>query len=245
MRNGAQMSLTAQSRVVVVGGTSGIGLAVAHAVSKRGAAVVIGSRSAKSVDKALGELPGARGTQVDVTDPASLNSFFAEAGEFDHLVYTAGDDIVRAPIADYSPEKAHAFFEVRVFRAFDTVRAALSTLRPTGSITLTSGAGAYLGGPGRLLSAAVGGSLISAGQSLAAELAPIRVNVIVPGIVRTPLYASMPQQAREEMFTHASSHTLVGRAAEPEEIAESYVHLMEADYVTGTVSLVEGGLLRT
>ncbi|MFR9803737.1 SDR family oxidoreductase [Pseudonocardia sp. RS010] len=238
------MSITSESRVVVVGGTSGIGLAVARAVTKRGAQVYIGSRSSESVEKALAGLTGGAGRQVDVTDPESLQSFFAEAGEIDHLVYTAGDDVIRAPIAEYTPLKAQTFFDVRLFRALDTVRAALPALKSTGSVTLTSGAAAYLGGPGRVLNAAVGGAIISAGQSLASELGPIRVNVVVPGIVRTPLWDRMPQETQDEMFANAGSQTLVGRVAEAEEVAETYVHLMAADYVTGTVSLVEGGLLR-
>src|ERR1700722_10838261 len=89
------VSLTSTSRVVVLGGTSGIGLAVALAAAVAGAQVVVGSRSAGSVERALAQLPGsAAGRAVDVTAPGSLQSFFAGAGEFDHLAYTAGDALV-------------------------------------------------------------------------------------------------------------------------------------------------------
>ncbi|GAA2543191.1 SDR family oxidoreductase [Winogradskya consettensis] len=236
------MSLAPNSRVVIVGGTSGIGLAVATAAAATGADVVIGSRSAQSVERALAQLPGnTKGHTVDVTSPESLTSFFARAGEFDHLVYTAGDDLVRMPISDYTPDQAQRFFDIRLFRALDSVRAALPTLRTTGSITLTSGAAAFRGGAGMLLGATVSGAMISAGRSLAAELSPVRVNVVAPGVVRTALWAGMPEQEQEALFATAGTHTLLGRIAELDDVAKTYLHLMDQNSTTGTVVLVDSG----
>lgn len=192
--------------------------------------MIVGSRSAPV-------LP------VDVTSPASLASFFAEVGAFDHLVYTAGDALARGVIADYDPERAHEFFDIRLFRALDAVRAALPTLSGTGSVTLTSGAAAFHGGTGRLLGTTVSAAVIAAARSLAAELAPIRVNVVAPGIVRTPLWSSLPLEAQEALFARAGGETLLGRVAEPEDVAKAYVALMEQDYVTGNVSIIDGGRL--
>lgn len=236
------MSLTSTTRVVVLGGTSGIGLAVALVAAGAGAQVVVGSRSAQSVECALAQLPdNATGRPVDVASVESLQSFFAEVGEFDHLVYTAGDELVRATIADYTPEQAQRFFNIRLFRALDSVRAALLTLRSTGSITLTSGAAAYRGGAGWLLGAAVSGAIISAARSLATELAPIRVNVVAPGVVRTPLWSGMTEEYRETLYASAGDETLLGRVAEPDDVAKTYIHLMDQNHTTGTVSLVDGG----
>ena len=236
------MPLTPSTRVVVVGGSSGIGLAVAKTAAAAGASVVIGSSSPTSVRRAVDDVPGiARGIAVDVTDPGRLESFFAEVGAFHHLVYTAGDDLVRGTIAEYDPDQAHAFFDIRLFRALDTVRAALPTLDPAGSITLTSGAAAYHGGTGRLLGATVSGAVITATRSLAVELAPIRVNAVAPGIVRTPLWAALPQDARDGLFAGAGGATLLGRVAEPEDVAKAYVGFLEQDYVTGNVAVVDGG----
>jgi NAD(P)-dependent dehydrogenase (short-subunit alcohol dehydrogenase family) len=235
------MSLEPTSRVVVIGGTSGIGLAVATAVHTAGAQVVIGSRSATSVERALTQLPGARGYAVDVTSPDSVQSFFSTVGDFDHLAYTAGDALTAGLIADYTPEQAQQFFDIRLFRALDTVRASLSTLSPTGSITLTAGAAAYRGGPGALLGAAMSGAVIAAGRSLAIELAPRRVNVVAPGIVRTPLWSGMTEDEQQSIFASAAGKTLVGRVAEPEDVAKVYLHLMDQDYTTGTASLADGG----
>ncbi|WNV86892.1 SDR family oxidoreductase [Umezawaea sp. Da 62-37] len=236
------MSPTSPTRVVVLGGTSGIGLAVALAAARTGAHVVVGSRSAKSV----GHLPAtATALPVDVTSSESLRSFFAEVGRFDHLVYTAGDALVRAAIADYDPERARRFFDIRLFHALDSMRAALSTLSPTGSITLTSGAAAYRGGAGRLLGSAVSGAVNSAVRSLAVELAPVRVNAVAPTVVRTPLWSGMAEEDRERMFALVGGGTLLGRVAEPEDVAKAYLHLMDQDYTTGTVSLVDGGAVLT
>ncbi len=235
------MSLEPTSRVVVIGGTSGVGLAVAHAARKAGAQVVVGSRSAETVDRALAQLPGATGRPVDVTSGESVQSFFDSVGEFDHLVYTAGDAIAGGLIADYRPEEAQRFFDIRLFRALDTVRASLSSLRPAGSITLTAGSVAYRGGPGTLLGAAMSGAVISAARSLANELAPRRVNVVALGIVRTPLWSGMTEEERTSLFASAGNNTLVGRVPEAEDVAKSFIHLMDQDYVTGTVSLVDGG----
>jgi NAD(P)-dependent dehydrogenase (short-subunit alcohol dehydrogenase family) len=236
------VSLTSTTRVVVLGGTSGIGLAVALVAAGAGAQVVVGSRSAQSVECALAQLPdNATGRPVDVASVESLQSFFAEVGEFDHLVYTAGDELVRATIADYTPEQAQRFFNIRLFRALDSVRAALLTLRSTGSITLTSGAAAYRGGAGWLLGAAVSGAIISAARSLATELAPIRVNVVAPGVVRTPLWSGMTEEYRETLYASAGDETLLGRVAEPDDVAKTYIHLMDQNHTTGTVSLVDGG----
>lgn len=207
---------------MIIGGTSGIGLAVAQAAAATGAQVIAGSRA----------------TKVDVTSPDSIASFFAETGPFDHLVYTAGDELVRGPITGYDPELARKFFDVRLFRMLDTVRLALPTLSISGSITVTAGAAALRGGTGKLLGASVGGAVIAAARSLAVELAPIRVNVVAPGLTRTPLLAGMP-------LDQAGAGTLLGRIAEPEDVAKAYVSLMDQDYLTGNVTVVDGGSVLT
>jgi NAD(P)-dependent dehydrogenase (short-subunit alcohol dehydrogenase family) len=217
------VSLSSSAKVVVIGGTSGIGLAVAQAAAAAGAQVFVGSRSEQSVERALALLPAhAHGLSVDVTSGASMGAFFAGAGAFDHLVYTAGDELVRGAIADYDPRQARDFFDVRLFRALDAVRLALPTLNGSGSVTLTSGAAAFRGGAGKLLGSTVSGAIITAARSLAVELAPIRVNVVAPGIVRTPLWAG-------------ASLDRFGRVAEPAEVARAYLGLMEQDYATGSV----------
>jgi NAD(P)-dependent dehydrogenase (short-subunit alcohol dehydrogenase family) len=238
------MSLSPASRVVILGGTSGIGLAVARAVAAAGATVIVGSRNPDSVAAAVARLPGsASGQVVDASSSDGLAAFFESAGPFDHLVYTAAGRLTAMPLADYTPEKAWDFFGLRLVSALDAVRLAVPRLAADGSITLTSGTAAFKGGKGWLLGAAASGAMISAAKSLAAELAPIRVNVVAPGVTRSPLWARLPTDEREEMYRQAAASLPLGRVADADDIAKAYLQLMDQDYATGVVSVIDGGAL--
>jgi NAD(P)-dependent dehydrogenase (short-subunit alcohol dehydrogenase family) len=217
------MTITTGTRVVILGGTSGIGLATAKAAVVAGTSVVVASRKPTSVASALAELPGtAEGYAVDASSSAALVDFFGHLGTFDHFVYTAGDNLVPATLDTYTPEQGRAFLELRVVRA---------------------GTAAYRGGTGWFLGSAASGAIISAARSLAVELAPIRVNVVAPGVVRSPLWAGLPDTERETMFHALGEHLPSGRIAEVEDVAKAFLNLMNSDYVTGTVSVVDGGAL--
>ncbi len=238
------MSLTTTSRVVILGGTSGIGLAVAKAAAAAGASVAVASRNPDSVAAALAQLPeGSTGRVVDVSSSSEVEAFFTEIGEFDHLAYTAADHLTSTPLGDYTPEKARRFLELRLVYAFEAVRLAVPHIRAGGSITLTSGTAAFKGGTGWLLGAIVSGATISAAKSLAVELAPIRVNVVAPGVVRSPLWSEIPEAEREKMYATAGSGLPLGRVAEVEDAAKAYVQLMDQDYATGVTSVIDGGAL--
>ena len=238
------MALNSDSRVVILGGTSGIGLATAKAAAAAGASVTVASRSPASVAAALAGLPaGSAGRAVDATSTADLEAFFAAVGPFDHLVYTAGDNLAFTPLKDYTQDKGRAFLALRVVAAFDAVRLAVPYIRPGGSITLTSGTVAFQGGEGWFLGAAASGATISAAKSLAVELAPVpvRVNVVAPGVIRSPLWAQLPEADREAMYENVSRGVPLGRVGAVEDAAKAYVQLMDQDYATGTVSVVDGG----
>ena len=108
---------------------------------------------------------------------------------------------------------------------------------------MTSGTAAYRGGAGWLLGAAASGATISAARSLAIELAPIRVNVVAPGVVRSPLWSKMSEGDREGMYRAAGEALPLGRVAEVEDVAKAFIQLMDQDYATGTVSVIDGGAL--
>ena len=238
------MSISAASRVVVLGGTSGIGLATAKAAAAAGAWVAVASRNRASVESALAELPaGSAGRAVDASSAEELAAFFHFIGDFDHFVYTAAGALAPARLAEYTAKAGRAFFELRLVAALDAIRVAVPHIRPGGSITMTSGTAAFRGGAGWVLASAASGAIISAARALAVELAPIRVNVVAPGIVRSPLWSELPEAEREAMYDSIGPGLPLGRVAEVEDVAKAYLQLMDQDYVTGTVSVIDGGTI--
>jgi NAD(P)-dependent dehydrogenase (short-subunit alcohol dehydrogenase family) len=238
------MSISTASRVVILGGTSGIGLATAKAAAAAGASVVVASRNPASVRSALAELPaGSAGHAVDASSTEELEEFFGFVGDFDHFAYTAAGPLVSTSLADYTTDKGRAFFEVRVVTALNAIRLAVPHIRPGGSITMTSGTAAFRGGAGWFLGSAASGAIISAARALSVELAPIRVNVVAPGVVRSPLWSEISETEREEMYDSIGRGLPLGRVAEVEDVAKAYLQLMDQDYATGTVSVIDGGTI--
>jgi NAD(P)-dependent dehydrogenase (short-subunit alcohol dehydrogenase family) len=229
-------------KVVIIGGTSGIGLATAHAACEAGADVLVVSAKQSSVDRALAELPaGTSGRTLDVFDVAAIRSFFAEVGEFDHLVYTAGESLVLMPLTELDMNQARTFFQTRYFGALATVAAATPHLRTGGSITLTTGVAADRPRPGWSIGASVCGAVDALTRALAVELAPIRVNAVCPGVVRSPLWRDMSEADQEQMYDSISLSVLVGHVGETDEIAQAYLYCMTQTYATGSVLTVDGG----
>ena len=234
----------AQQQVVVIGGSSGMGLATARAAVLEGAAVTVASSSSERVDAALSELPaGCAGAVVDVRDEAEVAALFERVGDLDHLVFTAGDAFTPRPLADLSLHDARAVFDVRFWGAVTVINCAAPRIRPGGSIALTTGTVGQRPVPGAALAAAGAGAAEGLVRGLAAELAPLRVNAVRAGAVRTPLWDAVPQPEREALFTRLAQRTLTGTIAEPEEIASAHLYLMQNRSVTGTVLTVDGGLL--
>lgn len=238
------MTLDSSSHVVVLGGTSGIGLAVARRAADAGAAVTIASRNPASIERALGQLPaGVAGRTVDATSPADVGALLDAIGPFDHLAYTAAENLVGRTLDAITAEVAADFFGLRLFHAIDAVRLAVPHLRPGGSITLTSGTAAFKGGAGWALGSAACGATNALVRSLAVELAPLRVNAVAPGVLRSPLWSGMSEADREAMYAGVGAALPLGRVGETDDAAKAYVALMDQDYVTGTIAVVDGGTL--
>ena len=237
------MSLRDQ-RVLIIGGTSGLGLAVADAVIERGGSVVVASRQQSSVDRAVAQLGSrAAGTIADPRVEGSLAELLEFAGPIDHLVYTAAEALQMTMLADLEPERIRDFWETRYVGALSAVRAAMavSAIREGGSIVLTSGNAALRPGPGWALGASVCGAMDALTRQLALELAPIRVNNVAPGVTRSPLWSVMTEAEQEAMFEQIGSGVPVGRVADPADVALAYVYAMEQPMATGTSILVDGG----
>ncbi|BBC92532.1 MULTISPECIES: SDR family oxidoreductase [Streptomyces] len=229
-------------RVVVLGGTSGIGFAVAEGAVREGAEVVVASRRRESVDAALKRLPeGARGEVLDTTDEAAVRGFFEGLGAFDHLVYTAGETLLLESVADTELDRAQRFLDTRLWGAYRAVKHGAGSIREGGSIVLTTGTAGYRPLPGSSVVSALCGAMESLTRALALELAPLRVNVVAPGVVRTELWRELPEAEREGLYGAAAGSLPVGRVGEPADVAEAYLYLMRGGYSTGSVVVVDGG----
>lgn len=231
-------------RVVLIGGTEGLGLATAHAAAAAGAQVVVVSSRPANVERALAELPSnAQGEAIDVRDERQVKALFERIGAFDHLVYTAGETLVLAPVMSTEIATQKRFFDIRFWGAFAAVKYAAAHIRPGGSIVLSSGTASQRPGPGWAVAASALGAMEALCSALAVELAPIRVNLVRPGMVRTDMWREFPEDTREEMFRTTGQSLPVDRIGEPADIARSYVHLMEQEYATGSIVTVDGGSL--
>lgn len=231
-------------RIVIIGGTSGIGLAVAQGAIAEGAEVVVGSSQAAKVETAARQLGNrASGHAVNVRDDASVTAFFGEIGPFDHLVFTAGDwgaAGLNRPTID-EPDRAADIFAVRYWGALAAIRRGRGQIREGGSITLTNGLVAHRPRKGGALSTAMAGGIEFLTRGLAVDLAPIRVNAVCPGAILTGVWDGIPEDRREEQFQRMTRNLLVPRVGLPDEVAEAYLYLMKAGYTTGQILLVDGG----
>ena len=231
-----------QKRVVVVGGSSGIGLAVAQQAASQGAKVVIISSNAERVQQAVECISGeAEGQAVNVSDEGAVATFFAKLGSFDHLVFTAGDALQLNDIAATDLAKARHAFELRYWAALAAVKYASPQIRKDGSIVLTTGVAGRRPHKGWTVVASICGTIEALTRALAVELAPIRVNAVCPGVVRTNLWQSMNADAREQLYESVGNSLPVGRVGAPYDIAQAYLFLMQEGFSTGQTVVVDGG----
>jgi NAD(P)-dependent dehydrogenase (short-subunit alcohol dehydrogenase family) len=236
----------ADQRIVIIGGSSGTGLATARGAAAAGAAVTIASSDQGRLDAALAGLPGnCDGVVVDTRSEADVAALFARAGQLDHLVYTAGEAPAQRALKDLSLDEARALFEVRFWGAIAAVKYAAPRVRPGGSIVLTSGTIGVRPAPGAALAASGAAAIEGLTRGMAVELAPIRVNAVRPGAIRTPMWNGIPEPQREALFATLAGRTLTEAIGEPDQIAAAYLFLMENGYVTGTVLTADGGSILT
>src|SRR5450830_246307 len=228
--------------IVILGGTSGIGFATARAALAQGAKVIVSSSNKDKVDTAIAALgAGASGFAADVNNAASMGSLFKEIGHVDHLVYTAGESLLIGNLDSIDMDAIRKAFDVRVFGAMAAIKAALPYLQQGGSIVLSSGIASSRAPKGLTIGASICSAMEGLTRALAVELAPLRVNIVSPGFVRTPLWSNMPDDDREAMYQHAGSSLLVGRVGEADEIAQAYLYLMNNTFVTGQTVVIDGG----
>jgi NAD(P)-dependent dehydrogenase (short-subunit alcohol dehydrogenase family) len=239
--------LNAQDEVVVVfGGSSGIGEAVARRVLARGSRVVIAGRDPGRLAAAAGRLEGAvRTAAVDATDRDAVDGFFAsEVTAVDHLVLSFSTGRAGGPFRDLRMSDLAAAVAGKLVAYLSVLQASLPRLRADGSVTLIGAGSAAASLPATAGLAAVNGGLDAAIRPLAVELAPLRVNVVAPGVIETPWWAAMPEPVRRGVFARAAAAP-AGRAGTPDDVAAVVALLIDSGYVTGAVIPCDGGLRLT
>ena len=227
------------SRVLVLGGSSGIGLAAAKSAADAGAKVTIASRSAEKVNAGAAHVGNAAaGIALDTTDDAALEAFFVKHPEWDHIVVSvaAGKS---AGLHGMTVAEAYGNMNAKFWTAYKTAK--LAKITPDGSLTLVSGFLSQKPNQDALLQGCINAALESLGRGLALTLAPVRVNTVSPGLIDTPIRAAMPADKKKAVLDHAAATLPVRRVGQPEDVAEAILMLMTNPFTTGSTLFIDGG----
>jgi NAD(P)-dependent dehydrogenase (short-subunit alcohol dehydrogenase family) len=226
-------------KVVVVGGSSGIGLATAELAKREGADVIVASRNVAKLD-AVAEKLNAIAIPADVTSDDSVAKLFRNCGPVDHVVVTAAQ-LRTGPFKTVSMEDVRSTMEGKFWGAWRVAKSA--EIRPGGSLTLVSGYLSIRPRPNSAIISVANGALESLARALALELAPVRVNAVSPGIIDTPIRAAMPEEARKDMLAKAAASLPVGRVGLGEDVAQMILAVMTNGFATGSTVYLDGGAL--
>ncbi|TVY75772.1 Short-chain dehydrogenase/reductase ATR9 [Lachnellula suecica] len=227
-------------KVIVVGGTSGIGFGAAQAYIDAGANVVVVSSNEGRVNDAVKRLnsPNVSGAVGNVREEESFIELLKGFAPVDHIVFSGVDTIIRGKLEDLDLDEAKHLFGVKFWGAVIIGKAVkkYDIIKPGGSLTLTSGTAALKPGKGASTGGALNGGVIVLTKGLAGDLSDkkIRVNVVTPGLVQSELWGKMGKTEEEIKSMVENTSLPVGFVATPDDIAEAYLYLAKADYATGT-----------
>lgn len=233
-----------REHVMVIGGSSGIGLGVARVALRSGAITTIVGRSEDRIRRAVTELgnPDRLLTvSADVTDEDQVSALFEHAAPLDHVILTAADIVAYQPVRELDLTAARRTIESKLIAGLLVAKHAAASLRSGGSITFTGGIATDRPTPGGSVVAAVNSALSGLARGLALELAPIRVNVLSPGWVETPVWDKIAGANKHTVLSGMADRLPVGRIGEPEDIGEAALFLAHARHVTAAVVPVDGG----
>lgn len=227
-------------KVVIIGGSSGIGLATARAALEEGASVVIASRSKEKLEKANQQLGNkALIYEVDLAARDSLQHLFQEVGELNHLFISAADPR-SGLLMNTDMEEIRSSLETRFWGTYCATQLAAPRMSQDGSITYMSGNAAVKAIKGSSVGSASVAAVEAFARGMALELAPIRVNVVRAGLIDTPLLDRYGDQRQTIIENYAKRLPLkrIGTAAD---VAEAVIYLMKSTYTTGIILQVDGG----
>jgi NAD(P)-dependent dehydrogenase (short-subunit alcohol dehydrogenase family) len=228
------------NKIVVVGGSSGMGRAIAKKSYQLGGQVTIASRSKerlRAAAKYIGE--GTEIVMVDTTNEASVSQLFKQVGKINHLVIS-GSSVRTGTLRDMPLEDGLYTMQSKFWGPY--LCAKYARIGSGGSITLFSGILSRRPGLNDAVLGPVNAAVESLGKALARDLAPVRVNTISPGMTQgTGAYSKMDEKTRQSMFDAIASRLPVGRVGVPENIADAAIMVMMNPFITGTVIDVDGG----
>lgn len=235
-------SVLKNKKIILFGGSSGIGLATAKLAAAEGAKVVVVSGNQNRINNALKELPeGSEGFAVDLSKEENIEQFFETIGNFDHLVYSAGENLVLNTIDQTNIDEARSFWNVRYWGAFAAVKYGATHINAGGAISLISGTAGARPGVGWSVGTSICAAMEGFVRAMAVELAPIRVNAVVPGFIDTNLWGGINEADRKVMFDQHAEKLPLKRIGEAEDVALAFVYLMKQQFGTGQNITVDGG----
>ena len=248
-------SKLAGSKVLIIGGTSGIGFCVAEACLEMGATVIVSSSSSSRIETAISRLlkayPSAKdrvsGYPCDLGTSSTLEQnvkhLFEQAGKLDHVVHTAGDALAAIPIQDASLDQIQQAGMVRFFSPIIIAKYAAQYLPSDSksSISLTTGSVSERPIPNWAIVNSYATGLHGMTRGLALDLAPIRVNLVSPGGVATELWDKLTKEEFNAFTEKVKKESTTGKIGQPEEIAEAFIYLMKDSNCSGSVISTNGG----
>jgi len=237
------MQSLAGQTIAVLGGNSGIGLAVVRGAHALGARVIAVGRDRARLASVADAIAGVETASLDIREETQLAAFFRDLGALDHLVVTAGALVGAAPLAALDFAKVRDALDTKLYGSLLAAKHAAPILRSGGSIGFTSGpVGRKIVANG-LVKSIINTALEGAVRQLARELAPLRVYGVCPGAVDTPNWSLMDDAARQAMFGRLAQSLPVGFVASVEDIASAYLFAMRSRALTGSVIDLDGGTM--
>lgn len=227
--------------VVIIGGTSGIGLTVAKLIAERGANLTIASRSLERLSQAARDIGGnIQIGEIDTLKEESVEEFFSDRNNIDHIINFAGDSM-NGGVVDADLPTAKNAMESKFWGQFYVGRYGGVKINPNGSLTFTGGSGVQ---PHQAIATmAANAGVVLLAESLAKELAPVRVNVVSPYYVNTPMWSGMVDKEGQTLFDRVGKQLPIGRVAEIEDVAPTFLHVLESTYLNGANIPVNGGAM--
>lgn len=230
-------------KIVIAGGTSGIGLATAKCLADKGANVTVTGRNEKRLANVATTDPRITAVSLDSTDMPGLKTFFKEMGHFHHLILTLSSAKGGGPFSTMDLSDLRAGFDGKFWPHLQTIQAALPWIDKNGSITIITAASSTAKLAGTAGLAAINGALEIMVPILAMELKPLRINAVSPGIIDTDWWNFLNLEERKQTFDIYAQRIAVDRIGNPQDVSNVIETVVNNSYINGAVLNVNGGLM--